>query len=418
MPRAPSNHVLDAIPSDVTHICRRLRDGGHRGWVVGGCVRDLLRGAPAKDWDIATDAAPERVMRMFRRVIPTGIQHGTVTVMVRGVGYEVTTLRGEGDYVDGRRPASVVFLDDIEEDLARRDFTFNAIAIEPLAGDLIDPFDGARDLAARCLRAVGDPEARFREDGLRILRAARFAATLECEVAPATREAMGADAPLATLARVSAERVHDEWLKTMTAAKPSQGFALLCACGAMGVVAPELAAIGDDALDRSLATVDRLDDPILRVAALLMFVAEPEAVLGRLKFSRAHQTRITLAIRHHDLDPDLSGADLRRWLATVSKPHVDDAFDLALARATSENRPAVARARARARAELEAGVPLTTRDLAVRGRDLMHALEVAPGPHVGELLNHLLEVCLRDPAQNERARLLEHAAADRARRAP
>src|SRR5690348_439155 len=125
------------IPADVLDICRRLGERGKRAWIVGGCVRDLLRGSPAKDWDVATDARPEEVMASFRKVIPTGIEHGTVSVLVRGVHYEVTTLRGEGAYTDGRRPDAVEFVNDITADLARRDFTFNAIAIEPVSGAII-----------------------------------------------------------------------------------------------------------------------------------------------------------------------------------------------------------------------------------------------------------------------------------------
>jgi tRNA nucleotidyltransferase (CCA-adding enzyme) len=196
--------LLPRIPADVLGVCKRLRERGHRGWVVGGCVRDLLRGAPAKDWDIATDARPEEVVASFRRVIPTGIQHGTVTVMVQGTGYEVTTLRGEGAYTDGRRPDSVEFVDDITKDLARRDFTFNAMAIDPIDGRLVDPFDGAKDLEASVVRAVGEAEERFAEDGLRVLRAARFAATLRCSIDGATKRAMASDRALSTFKKVSA----------------------------------------------------------------------------------------------------------------------------------------------------------------------------------------------------------------------
>ncbi|MEO7331974.1 MAG: hypothetical protein ABI193_25580, partial [Minicystis sp.] len=163
--------LLDLVPQDVLGICTRLREKGKRGWIVGGCVRDLLRGGTPKDWDIATDALPTEVVGMFRKVIPTGIQHGTVTVVQRGAHYEVTTLRGEGAYSDGRRPDKVEFVDDITADLARRDFTFNAIAIDPVDGNVIDPFEGRTDLTSRVLRAVGDPLERFAEDGLRVLRA-------------------------------------------------------------------------------------------------------------------------------------------------------------------------------------------------------------------------------------------------------
>src|SRR5262245_58290441 len=216
--------LIAKVPEDVLGICRRLREKGKRGWIVGGGVRDLLRGGEAKDWDVATDARPDDVIQMFRKVIPTGLQHGTVTVVKRGVHYEVTTLRGEGAYSDGRRPDSVEFVDDITADLARRDFTMNAMAIDPVDGHLIDPFDGQKDLQNRVIRAVGDPNERFAEDGLRVLRAARFSATLDCTIDPDTERAMGTSRSHDTFRRVSAERVRDEWLKAMRARRPSIAF--------------------------------------------------------------------------------------------------------------------------------------------------------------------------------------------------
>lgn len=402
--------IFDSIPKDVLKICRRLRDEGQRGWVVGGCVRDLLRGARAKDWDIATDAEPERVQKLFRKVIPTGIKHGTVTVLMAGTPYEVTTLRGEGAYEDGRRPTSVVFLQDITEDLARRDFTFNAIALDPLERQVIDPFGGEQDLRDRRLRAVGDPHARFCEDGLRILRAARFAATLECEVDAATLEAMGAPEPLATLAKVSAERIHDEWLKTMRAARPSIAFDLMLDRGVMAIVAPELAALkSSDAWPRGLRAMDRLETAVPRLAALLAALGAEtaEQLLERLKFSNEHRKRITMAIRHHAVDPSLEGADLRRWLQAVTPAHLDDA--LALAGALGDPSHPTQALGLRAREELAAGVPLTTKDLAITGKDLMVELSLKPGPHLGVLLKSLLEACIEDPSLNTREALLERA---------
>src|SRR5262245_25620561 len=203
-------------------------------------MRDLLRGKEAKDWDIATDARPEEVVAMFRKVIPTGLQHGTVTVVVGGHHYEVTTLRGEGAYSDGRRPDTVEFVDDITADLARRDFTFNAIALDPIGGHVIDPFGGQKDLAARVVRAVGDADERFVEDGLRVLRAARFAATLECSIDPATEAAMGHARSLATFRKVSSERIRDEWMKSMLARTPSVAFEAMRRTNVLGVVCPEL----------------------------------------------------------------------------------------------------------------------------------------------------------------------------------
>src|SRR5271156_5070200 len=161
--------AMASVPPDVIDLCERLRSKGKRAWIVGGCVRDLLLGRVAADWDVATDARPKELLAVFPRAIPTGIDHGTVTVVSSGRHYEVTTLRGEGGYSDGRRPDWVEFVDDITADLARRDFTVNAMAIDPIDAKLIDPFDGRGDLARRLLRAVGEPQARFAEDGLRVL---------------------------------------------------------------------------------------------------------------------------------------------------------------------------------------------------------------------------------------------------------
>ncbi|HEV8547940.1 MAG TPA: hypothetical protein VGQ57_02910, partial [Polyangiaceae bacterium] len=234
-----------SIPDPVRNLSARLAEGGFRAWAVGGCIRDELlaaeRDEPTRhrnDWDIATSARPEDVMRLFRRVIPTGMKHGTVTVLLDGDSYEVTTLRGETTYTDGRRPDAVYFVDDIKDDLARRDFTINAIAYDVLADRLIDPFDGIADLKQRVLRAVGTPSERFAEDGLRVLRAARFVATLEVELDPATRQAI--EPSLASYRKVSAERIRDEWLKTMKARAPSRAFEVMQKHGLLAITAPEL----------------------------------------------------------------------------------------------------------------------------------------------------------------------------------
>src|SRR3954465_7378239 len=175
-----TQHAFDLahVPPDALGICEHLRNAGKRAWIVGGCVRDSLLGKPISDWDVATDALPKELMKLFPRAIPTGLQHGTVTVVVRGHHYEITTLRGETTYSDGRRPDAVHFVDDIVADLARRDFTINAIAVDPSDGSLVDPFHGRKDLDSKTIRAVGKAIERFSEDGLRVLRAARFSATL------------------------------------------------------------------------------------------------------------------------------------------------------------------------------------------------------------------------------------------------
>jgi tRNA nucleotidyltransferase (CCA-adding enzyme) len=437
-------HLLDLVPEDVLGICRRLREKGKRGWIVGGCVRDLLRGGTAKDWDVCTDALPEDVVAWFRKVIPTGMAHGTVTVVVRGVHYEVTTLRGEGAYTDGRRPDKVEFVDDITADLARRDFTFNAIAIDPIDGHLIDPFDGRKDLEARVLRAVGDAAERFAEDGLRVLRAARFSATLECSIDPDTERAMGAPRSLDTFRRVSAERVHDEWVKAMSAARPSVAFEAMRRTQILAVTCPELRALvgcapGEghvgDAWDHTMRRLDACEgEPILRIAALLRDVGKPgtpapdqdrvgaeraEAILTRLKFSNDERARVTSLLRHQHLGytADWTDAAVRRWLRRVTPALALDLYALSLADArarggdVSAELGAIEALRARATAQLAAGAALTTRDLAINGRDLMTTLGLAPSRLVGETLERLLELVTDDPALNEREKLLAAARA-------
>jgi tRNA nucleotidyltransferase (CCA-adding enzyme) len=452
--RREIEELVRSVPEEVLEVCRRLRAHGRRGWIVGGCVRDLLCGAPVSDWDVATDARPEEVMRIFPRVVPTGLKHGTVTVLVeKSGGIEVTTLRGEGAYADGRRPESVVFLDDIVEDLARRDFTFNAVAVDPLAVELCDPFDGRGDLARRVVRAVGDPLSRFSEDGLRVLRAARFAATLACEIEPATRAAMGAPAALATLGRVSTERVRDEWLKAMRAARPSIAFRAMQTSGALSVSCPELDdSVGCaqnrwhafDVWDHTMAVLDALPsgDAVLRVGALLHDVAKPRtralsdktgdytfhrhelvgadmasSILGRLRFKNEDRARVVHLVRHHLVcyAPDWSDAAVRRWVRRVEPERVAELVALARADALGKGRDvtgelaALEELGARAEALAAAGAALRTADLAVDGNDLMRELGIAPGPVVGELLRALLELVLDDPGANERARLLAEA---------
>ncbi|MCC6556112.1 MAG: HD domain-containing protein [Polyangiaceae bacterium] len=446
------DHLIDLVPEDVLGICRRLREKGKRGWIVGGCVRDLLRGQPAKDWDVATDARPEEVVRMFRRVIPTGIQHGTVTVLINHTHYEVTTLRGEGAYTDGRRPDSVEFVDDITADLARRDFTFNAIAIDPVDGHLIDPFNGRADLEARVVRAVGDPAERFAEDGLRVLRAARFAATLECGIDAETERAMGSDRSRQTFRLVSAERVRDEWLKAMRARRPSVAFEVMRRTDILGITCPELLeSVGCeqnrwhafDVWGHAMACLDACaPDPILRVAALLHDVGKPrtrafsektqdytfhehervgaeiaEPILTRMRFSNDERARVVALVKHHLIcySDDWTDAAVRRWLRRVTPALAPDLYEIGVADALGKGRDAsedvasIGRLRARVEALLAAGAALSARDLAIRGDVLIRELGITPGPIVGEILERLVELVTDDPSANERERLLAAA---------
>ncbi len=444
------------LPDAVRQIANRLHDNGFKAWVVGGCVRDSLLaeaggdfGSP-EDWDLATDARPEEVIRLFRRVIPTGLEHGTVTVLIDKQGYEVTTLRGNEIYTDGRRPDSVDFVTDIDADLLRRDFTVNAIAYDPLTGSWRDPFGGMADLKSRVLRAVGDPAARFAEDGLRVLRGARFSATLEFDFEDRTRAAIAPS--LASYQRVSAERIRDEWLKTMKARKPSRAFEVMKDEGLLAITAPELmASVGCeqnryhafDVWGHTMACLDACPaSPVLRMAGLLHDVGKPKSrefntdkqdytfhnheligadmaapMLSRLKFSNAERSRIVALVRHHLIcyTEDWSDSAVRRWLRRVTPDVAEDLYLLGRADALGKGKPdalslqRIDQLQQHVERLLAEGAALSTADLAIRGGDLLNELGLRPGPVIGAVLRQLLEEVTDDPSRNERSRLLIRA---------
>lgn len=419
----------EAIPGDARAICAALGAAGHGAWVVGGCVRDHLLGRAVSDWDVCTSARPEEVVRLFPRSIPTGMAHGTVTVVRGGAHYEVTTLRGEGTYSDGRRPDTVHFLDDVRDDLARRDFTVNAIAYDPLQHRLVDPFGGRDDLRAGLLRAVGDALQRFREDGLRVLRGARFVASLGFTLESDTEAAI--TGALDVFQRVSAERVRDEWMKTLKAPRPSGAFRVMHRRGILGLVAPALDALAAqpshrapalDALSHALNMIDAVDaDPTLRVAALWALADDDprrlsgavSAWLKQWRFSNGEHERVVRAVRHwqaveglHDRDD----AALRRWMRDTTEAGVDDALALAAAccdaGGEAARRAAIDSVARRVAAQRQAGVALTPRALAVDGAALMGALGLPPGKALGSLMAALLEAVLDEPARNTPEALL------------
>jgi tRNA nucleotidyltransferase (CCA-adding enzyme) len=433
---------LASIPSPVLRICARLADAGEDAFIVGGCLRDLLREKPISDWDVATTARPEKVRKIFRRVIPTGLQHGTVTVLEGDVGYEVTTLRGEGAYTDGRRPDEVFFVDRIEDDLARRDFTVNAIAFDPKTERLIDPFDGLGDLERAILRAVGDPVERFGEDGLRVLRAARFAATLEFALEPATERAIAG--ALDTYRKVSRERVQAEWVKTMKAVRPSRAFAVMQRTGILGATLVELADTieceidGSNAFTLALAALDAATGADERVAALLSQIGRPKTraagydhydrtgadvadrFLRDFRWSNDERTAITHAIRHQrvPLSRGLSDADLYRFMRTTGVDRLDALFRVRAsilegARAiglsrydggeVSELARELAQLEERTSAARSDRVPLSTKDLSIDGQDVMRHLSIPPSRAVGELLEGVLDHVFEHPSARDRA---------------
>ncbi len=443
----PSRILRQQIARPVLEICQELRNAGERAWIVGGCVRDTLLGEPVNDWDVTTSALPEKVQATFEKVIPTGIDHGTVMVLWKGRPYEVTTLRGEGAYSDGRRPDSVVFVGDIDHDLARRDFTVNAIAYDPVDGRVVDPFHGLVDMRAKVLRAVGDPKERFQEDGLRILRGARFVATLEFELEDATEAAFrGA---LDTYRKVSPERVREEWLKTMKARAPSRAFEVMRRTGILEVTYPELLEqVGCeqnqwhayDVWDHTMRVLDESEgDPVERVAALLHDVAKPrtrarsdetgdwtfyhhervgadmaDRWLRDYRFSNQERELIVALVRHHLIcyGSEWTDAAVRRFIRRVGPDRVEPLLRLGEADALGKGRKveqelaALKELRGRIDEQVEQGSALTTQDLAIDGNDVMQHLEGGAGPVVGQVLRELLEQVIEDPSLNTRDKLM------------
>ena len=433
-------------PAPLRAALGRLREGGHQAYLVGGTVRDALLERGAHEvFDVATDLVPGEVGARFERVEPVGIAHGTVLVLTGGTRIECTTFRREGGYPDARHPEHVEFTRDLRADLARRDLTVNAMAFDPESGALVDPHGGLADLGRRILRAVGDPVERFREDALRPVRAARFAATLEMELDPATRAALGRTPDRATL--VAVERVREEFVRLMTARHPSVGFELLRVAGLLELWMPELV-LGYgvpqnryhayDVYEHGLHTCDAApaDKPEVRWAALLHDIGKPatrveragegtfynhqfvgaemaDRLLERLRFPLESRARIVHLVREHMFDyrRGWSDAALRRWLRRVGEDAVADLFDLRIAdtlgNGLRQGFPVtLEEMRARIMRLLADSRVLRVKDLAVDGNDVMRMLGIGPGPKVREALEALLEEVLDRPGRNTRDHLL------------
>ena len=380
------------IPREVLNIARRLEEAGYETWCVGGAVRDNLLHLQNHDFDLTTAATPDVVQKSFRRTVPIGIEHGTVAVLdSERQPHEVTTFRKDVQ-TDGRH-AQVAFGVSLTDDLARRDFTINAIAYHPLRHEWRDPFNGAHDLDRKLIRAVGDPNWRFQEDYLRILRALRFSARFDFRIHSQTWEAAQANAQ--GLAQLSAERVRDEWFKGIaTARKVSKLVTLWREAGAARIWLPEIRNAGTEVR----GAVDKLSrDPVL-VSSLL--ASDPASLLTRLKCANKDIERGRAIREWRERFPDPKKlADVRRWLSAVGTA-ADDLLALLLATTPRSPLPAVVES---IRAAHD---PLTLKDLAVGGDDLITA-GVRPGPDIGAMLERLLAEVLEDPKRNQRERLLE-----------
>jgi tRNA nucleotidyltransferase/poly(A) polymerase len=447
------------LPPVLQDIARIFTSAGKEVYLVGGAVRDLILERDSADWDLATNARPEEVMGLFKRVIPTGIKHGTVTIRHRGVSVEVTTFRTESAYSDGRRPDAVSYAGNIEADLSRRDFTMNAAAVKLPEGTLVDPFDGQGDIRRRLIRSVGKAEERFAEDGLRPMRAVRFAAQLGFDLEEQTLKAI--PGVLNATARVAPERIREELDKTIASPSPQTGFIVMEETGLLKLILPELDACRGieqrgyhrfDVLDHSLLAcayaAKKGFSREVRMAALFHDLGKPlvrnfvpsedpdspepkgvwtfynheresvrltEGIMGRFRYPNAVTEKVLRLIAAHMFHYEETWADsaVRRFLIRTGEDLLPELFDLRLAdtagmAGTDPDPAALLPFRRRIESVLKKSSALSLKDLAVNGRDLMEA-GVQKGKHVGIILNELLDAVIADPALNSREKLLDIA---------
>jgi putative nucleotidyltransferase with HDIG domain len=431
-------------------IAAVFTSAGKEVYLVGGAVRDLILGRDSADWDLATNARPEEITRLFKRVIPTGIRHGTVTIHYKGASIEATTFRTESDYSDGRRPDEIRYAATVEEDLSRRDFTMNAAAVKLPEGTLIDPFNGQSDISRKLIRCVGKPEERFAEDGLRPMRAVRFAAQLGFNLEKETLAAI--PGALSTTAKVAAERIREELDKTIASKSPQTGFIVMEETGLLRLILPELDACRGveqkgyhryDVLDHSLlacAYAARKNfSQEVRMAALFHDLGKPavrqmgpegvwtfynhekesvklaEGIMRRFRYPNAVIDKVRRLIAAHMFHYENIWKDnaVRRFIIRTGEDLLPELFDLRMAdtagTAGVEPNPAMLLPfKKRIEAVLAKSSALSLKGLAVNGNDLI-AAGVKPGKYVGIILKELLEAAVDDPALNTREKLFEIA---------
>ena len=450
------------IPVILQKMNNIFEKNGFKAYLVGGAVRDMFMNKDASDWDVATDATPEQVISAFKKVIPTGIAHGTVTVHFMGEEIEVTTFRIEQGYSDGRHPDKVSYASDIEEDLSRRDFTMNAIAVSLKDGSIVDPFNGKADIKNKVIRSVGNPLERFNEDGLRPIRAIRFASQLGFEIETNTLQAISNEKVLQKTSTISIERFRDELVKLLKSPKPSVGLKLLEDTNIMKLFLPELLEGRNciqndvrgyhvfDVLDHNFYSCDGA--PVhkvnVRLAALLHDIGKPASkvvrvtdegeiynffshekysetiarkLLTKLRFSNNEINNVCHLIENHmfHYEESWSDAAIRRFVVRVKPENIEDLIDLRLADMYGKyNMPIqikesnacdlLIQLQDRIKKIQEENSAFTLKSLAVSGKDLME-IGIPSGRLIGKILDSLLETVLDDPKQNSKDVLLNIA---------
>lgn len=450
------------IPDELKKMNEIFSQNGFEAYLVGGAVRDMLLGKKADDWDVTTNAKPEEVMKIFRRVIPTGIDHGTVTVHFLGQEIEVTTFRTESDYSDGRHPDKVEYAGHIEEDLSRRDFTMNAIAASLEDGHIVDPYGGAEDLKKGIIRTVGIPHERFMEDGLRPVRALRFASKLQFSIEKDTYSEIFEENVQKKIASISVERFRDELMKMMASPKPSVGLKMMEETGVLKIFMDELSVCRGciqkddrgyhifDVMDHNIYACDGApkEKPLLRLAAFLHDCGKPaskvertveghkinnfynhekysveiaRSLMTKLKFSNAEIDYVCHLIENHMFHYESSWSDaaVRRFIVRVGLDSFDDLIDLRLADMYGKYNADVRLHNSagcanlveltdRVKALAAQSCALSLKDLKVNGKDLI-AEGIPAGKKLGKILNELFQTVLDDPEMNDREKLLKLA---------
>ncbi|KKP54786.1 MAG: PolyA polymerase [candidate division WS6 bacterium GW2011_GWB1_33_6] len=460
------------IPSYVQKVASILAKEDYDVYLVGGAIRDIVMGRTPHDFDLATSALPDEMLEIFPRSVATGVKFGTVLALVPDIEgenreVEVTTFRSESDYVDGRWPSKVEFVNDIFKDLGRRDFTINAMALNLSDSDLngedvereweiFDPFNGVADINSKVIRAVGTPIERFKEDGLRAFKACRLASQLDFEIEEETLKAIKESIPVAK--QVSMERIRDEFMKLLLKSpKPSKGIELMRETGLLNIFLPELLEgygveqklyHSDDVYWHSLKTCDFAEDSV-KLAALLHDIAKPRTDMGnghfyghdvvavqmvdgimrRLKFSKSETDRVKTLVRNHMfyyphaqkeeskeekvVFTKWSDSAVRRFIRRVGEENIEDLFKLRIADATSNPNSAfkpdeITELQKHISKVRQEDMAIKIEDMEINGEDLK-ALGVEPGRKMGEILNRLLDIVIEDPLMNTKEKLLEEA---------
>lgn len=433
------------LPDDVKYIIEKLEAAGFEGYAVGGCVRDSLLGREPKDWDITTNATPVEVKALFRRTVDTGIEHGTVTVMLASTGYEVTTYRIDGKYEDGRHPNDVTFTPNLKEDLLRRDFTINAMAYSDSAG-LVDMYDGMGDLENGIIRCVGDARQRFSEDALRMMRAVRFSAQLGFKIEEKTYDAIRELAP--NLRKISAERIYAEMVKTLISPNPMH-FVRYYETGMSKYFLPEFDAIMEceqnnphhcySVGEHTLHVMNEVRaDVSLRLAALFHDIAKPRckttdaegidhfkthpevgaqmvsSILKRLKSDNNTIDLVKRMVKWHDARPAEKIQSVRKIVAKVGAEYFIDLLELQEADilgqsdyCREEKLHRIEYSRSFYNQIISENQCLKLADMAIKGSDLI-SMGVEKGPVMGDILKACLEHVIEEPSCNNREYLMNY----------